>query len=350
MAVTVKDWCVRHGAPYCVVVPARMGITYQPRYDEPPGIGETCSFGQPEIYVAEVDEASICGGTDVIHTYDGQALLDIACTPRCAARYDLGGELESWNSASVVPLETGIFLKGMWATNYFHWLVEHLSRLMAAEQVPADIPLLVDRVGPPPQAKEALRAMSKREIIWIEPRVEYRVGRLFVPNSPVWLAPNLRGSLQLECGDFLIAREAVEFLRAHLGRYAKPTRRIYIARPGTPVRLLQEPAVRKVFTDLGFEVVRPEKMTFAEQQTVFGAAAVIAGESGAGLTNVLLAPPTTTLLCVTSYETPVNPYSDLVGHAGQPSLFLTGTRHGDSYQAQFTMDVGALKATLERIL
>ena len=370
---TVRDWCQRHEAPYRVVIPAGMGRTFVPRYTEPAGLPELVPLPQPEVYLAEVPEASVIGGLGAILTDDGFALLDPARDPR-SDRYDLAqpcmphadgrGVLVDAVALADEPIKTGILLQGPAASNYYHWVVEHLSRLLVLElaDVPAEIPLLVDaQVMKVPQLADALRAadVAGRRVLQLSPGVEYKVRRLLVPGPLVWAAPNLKDHLQLETGDNLVASEAVAFLRSRLASPVGSStgrRHLYVARHGRTVgaRLMNDEAVGQVFVDLGFEVVAPETMTFDEQRDIFADAAVVASETGAALTSMLLAPATATLICLQAEAWPMNVYADLVGHANQPGIFVTGVieseRPPKPYQVKFSIDTNHLREVVGRIL
>lgn len=337
--MTFHNWCVRHGAPYWTLVPARMGETHLTD-------GTVVPLGQPEIYMAVVP-GYIRGGTDAVFT--DEALCDLASSPR-AERY----AIETWqHSDTPKMIEAGVLLLGSGANNYFHWLMG-LSRLFGVEHVPPEIPLLVDQTAAQiPQLIDALRTVTQRRVIEVGRGEEYFVEQLVVPSYLAWMPVSMSGQWQPEVGDSIISPEAVAFLRNHLGQHGPATKRIYIIRTArtAPVRLQNEPSVRDVFESLGFEAVRPETMTFAEQRELFGRAAVIAGESGAGMTNILLAPKKARLICFQAYACPVNGYADLAGHAGQKATFIANRPDTvGEYQEGFTVDPEALHERLVALL
>ena len=369
---SVRDWCRRNGASYRVTVPSGSGRTFLPRYGHDPGPCQPVVLPQPEVFMAEIPDASVVGGLGVAVTADGTALIDAAFEAR-AERFDLAqpsmpfadrrSALVDAISVAAEPIEAGVLLQGPGSTNYYHWLVEHLSRLLVLNLagVPADVPLLIDaRVLGTAQLADALHAVDvdNRRVIALEPGVEYRVRRLLIPGPPFWAPSNLRDHLQLEVGDNLVAAEAIAFLRSRLAPPAGETgrRRLYVARQARTGgrRLTNEPEVRQVFRDAGFEVVSPEDLSFADQRALFGDAAVVASESGAALTNMLCAPQSAILICLQAEAWPMNVYADLVGHAGQASLFIPGNveteRPPKPYQVRFSVDSEALRGLLGRIL
>ena len=367
----VASWSRRNGSRCATVIPATTGRAFQPHYGDEPGRCRYVALPQPEVYLAELEDVSIIGGQQVVLTADGSALLDQLFRPN-AERLDLaepsvpylgaGGVMIDVPAVAAETIPAGVQFQGFGVRNYYHWLVEYLPRLLLLERtgVPADVPLLVDkRTHQVPQLADALRAADRlgRRVVELEPDVEYRVGRLYVPSTLAWLAPNLRDGLQLEVGDNLIAPDAVAFIRERLvaGPNRTGGRRLYIARRAatSPTRLANESEVQAVFCEFGFEVVQPDGLSFGDQRTLFAETAVIASESGAGLTNVVLAPETATLICLQADEWPMNVYADLVGHAGQTALFVAGDVLGERpvkpYHARFTILPDRLRELLRGI-
>jgi len=69
-------------------------------------------------------------------------------------------------------------------------------------------------------------------------------------------------------------------------------RRLYVSRRGLAMRVMvNEVALEAALIRRGFQIVRPERMSVADQINLFGQAEVIVGPTGAGLTNALFAAP-----------------------------------------------------------
>jgi len=364
--VSVRDWCQRHESPYRVLVPPREDVTYGPCYGPDPGFGPTTQITLPETYLAEVFGCQTLGGFGVVLA-DGEALLDIALG---SDRFDLtSGEPIQVANRDIVgvnvdrvesyPITEGILLESWFAANYHHWLVEHLTKLSLVEDVDPTVPLLVDaKALDIPQLGEALRALTDRPVIGLQWNVLYPVDHLWVPSNLFGTSPGLKHGLEVEIGDATVAREGIKWLRDRLAPprpWPYTGRRIYIDRRAAtaPVRLANGDEVRAVFEEFGFVVVRPAEMSFAEQQATFGHADVIAGESGAGMTNVLLAPASTVMVCMQARRWPLNIYSDLAAYGNQKSLFLVGDlmpSPPNPGQECFRMDGDLLRNELTRIL
>ena len=369
---SIPAWCKSHGARLQEVMPAGIGPTFRPRYEVPPSVCEQVSMSHPAVYLAEMEEASVIGGACAILTSDDCGLADpvfwqgserLDLVEPAMPYVDQKGMLIDADSIAPEEIPVGVMMMGFADVNYYHWLVDLLSRIWTLERAEVDprIPLLVDRrTMEIAQLASALRAVdrSARPVVALEPNVEYKVQRLLVPGSLSWLAPNLRDRLPLALGDSLISREAIDFLRERLGTHGgRPgTRRLYIARRAatTGARLCNPGEVGEVFRAAGFETVSPDGLSFEEQQSLFGEAAVVAGESGAGLTNMLLAPPSALLICLQAQAWDTNVYADLTGHAGQAAVFVPGRVLGElppkPYMARFKTPPEELRDLLARAL
>lgn len=93
-------------------------------------------------------------------------------------------------------------------------------------------------------------------------------------------------------------RPLIDRMRFVAGAGGGPTRRIFVSRSQDREKrlLLNRETVEAVFRERGFEILHPEQMSVAEQIAAFSQAAVVAGESGAGMANVAFCDPGTRVL------------------------------------------------------
>ncbi len=143
-----------------------------------------------------------------------------------------------------------------------------------------------------------------------------------------------------------------DLVRSCLGVTPQPSRRLYVERPGTDHRSLDNAAeARGVLEAHGFETVHPGTMGFADQVALFAQASHIAGPLGAGLTNMLFAPAECR---VTMIDPGLADYFfwDLATLAGQPFTWLfTGPVSHYSWDlaaGHYTVDPNALRYVLDR--
>jgi Glycosyltransferase 61 len=363
--ITVREWCNAGQGRYTPKLPERVGITYAPNYGPGFKLGEGTQYPQPEAYVAEFDNVSVVGGQGFVLA-DTVALFDPLFGPR-AFRYSFNNSVVTTSTTELFSVSIkkasreipeGVLVQSWFGMNYHHWLVEHLSKTMLLEDIPPTIPLLIDdRVLATPQLLEALAVVDPqhRPYIPLQYGYEYQVEHLILPSNLFGTGPDLQWGLGVEVGDVTVDREAVEYIRRRVASKGRGSRRIYIDRIplNAPIRLRNRDEVRAVFEEFGFEVVYPAGLTFAEQRTLFSRTSVIAGESGAAMTNVLLAPESTVMICMQATHFPLQVYADLCAYGGQRSIFLVGDTDpvsGPTYQASFTYPADRLRDELARIL
>jgi capsular polysaccharide biosynthesis protein len=74
-------------------------------------------------------------------------------------------------------------------------------------------------------------------------------------------------------------------------------RRLYVSRRGHPMRVMvNETALEAALVRRGFQILRPEGLSAADQIRLFAQAEVIVGPTGAGLTNAIFAAPGCTVV------------------------------------------------------
>jgi capsular polysaccharide biosynthesis protein/Flp pilus assembly protein TadD len=368
--VSVADWCADADAPYTVVAQACPDAIYPPAYagEARP---EPVAVTRPETYVAQISDATVVGGESFVIAPDGQFVWDIAVRPDSwrfdlterVTRYADGGvALIDAVAASEEPIEAAIDLAGVSSFNYYHWLVEFVSRMANIEAVESELhlagmPLLVDRaVTDVPQLMAALRTLvgSEREVIALEAGVARRVRRLILPSQLSWMPNNLRDGEELAMTDYYVSAEAIRYLRRRLApasvSLGRPGhRRIFLARAGGK-RHLNGADLGPVLTEFGIESVRPESLSFEEQIRLFADAELVVAETGAALTNLLFCPPGAgVVVMVGARSWNAAWYSQFAGVLGQTMCFVTGTpasAHVKVYQSGFTIDPEDLRAAL----
>ena len=168
--------------------------------------------------------------------------------------------------------------------NYYHVVMDLLERYaIFAESMPGERPdvLLVNRNTS--YARQYLELIGLDSFPAIEPtkHIALRADRLLVPSLPnKWnLAPPW----------------TTQWLRENLP--AKRTegrpKRLYVTRGDkkNSRRVTNEAALLDILRPLGFEVFDPGRHSVQEQIDHFAAAEVVVGPHGAGLTNLVFAPP-----------------------------------------------------------
>lgn len=311
----VKEWCKDQGLPYYTVkkeIPMNVFGKDNPDIVHDPSSWSTTL---PEIYLAELKDVSIIGGHNPLFVDTHVALYDEYLHHRrekfdytqngYQILYGPGDTLTVHGEQEVgEPIQEGIFMSGIHSSNYFHWLVEYISRFWTLDQFPEydHIPLIIDQ-DLHPNLLEALDTVCsvERKIIPVKYGERYLVHRLVVPSRLSFIVQEYREGILPQPSDTAISPIAIWYLRKRSGLITlpqrKPFKRLYISRSGQENRmLLNEREIEEVFMQYGFESVNPGTMTFHEQVKEFSTAGIIAGPTGAGFTNILWAPKDATIL------------------------------------------------------
>jgi len=170
-----------------------------------------------------------------------------------------------------------LFVTDEFSNGYFHWICDVLPRLEALGSAgAAGRTLLVPAMANfhyVPQTIEPFTMADVRLLDWAE-RVFCRELLVVSPAAPTG---NYRSSLMGALRNRM---------RGHFGARSAG-RRIYISRGGAAVRrIANEEEILPLLERFGFETIRTEGLSFAEQVRAIGSASVLASNHGAGLTNM----------------------------------------------------------------
>ncbi|NWG45751.1 MAG: glycosyltransferase family 61 protein [Alphaproteobacteria bacterium] len=128
-----------------------------------------------------------------------------------------------------------------------------------------------------------------------------------------------------------------------------PGRRLYVSREDTRKRRTRNEAeLRARLARHGFEPVLAGQLSFPDQVRAFAGAEFVAGTHGAGLTNILFAPPAMKLLEIFPQNKLRNTYFLLSRSLGQPYAYVVAGPAGA--QEAFEVDPDAVERTLADLL
>ena len=179
------------------------------------------------------------------------------------------------------------------AYNYSHWLSRNVLKLslLDGDATLESLPLLVNQELCAYQ-EEYLRLLevAPNRLIRLPTRAVVKCRELFVPTI-------LRGHPRM--------RQAIDWLRDRVSHLMASTDaagdRIYVSRQDSSQRvLLNENEVEAALTRLGFRIITLTGMPVENQIALFSRARCIVGPHGAGLTNVMFAPPGATVVEITN--------------------------------------------------
>lgn len=198
-----------------------------------------------------------------------------------------------------------VLLGGRCGNNYYHFLIEYLTRGMIIEQSPhlAGLPLIVSEELYRQEYDALELALPGRDLIRRRHGTRLDVGTLHVPA----IMTDLPDSAELPFWKLgAVNNESLRWLRHRILQNIggpippmDPTRRIYLSRSGSR-SITNHDAVEREFRDRGFMIVDPSTLTFADQVRLFASASVIAGPMGAALSNVIFAPEGSRVIVLSS--------------------------------------------------
>ncbi|MCW2541841.1 MAG: hypothetical protein JWN95_3566 [Frankiales bacterium] len=212
-------------------------------------------------------------------------------------------------------------LMSLWCDNYYHWLIDSLPRLHVLQtagylELPLLVPARLSRFQ-----RDSLTALGIRP----ERLVPY-TGSHVSADELVWAS----GAAPIA----FCTTQAAGWLRdSFAADVVKSGRRLLISRRER--RLSNEDEVMSAIADFGFELVRPEELTFAQQVELFGGADIVIGPHGAGMANIVFGRELKVLeLFQPRY---INPCQYAVARAaGHPYWYLIGEPAGDLTSAKST--------------
>jgi hypothetical protein len=282
-------------------------------YGEQPQTPEPCKL--PNMYWAELRDAKIIGGSDVVLTSDNKMLYDMLaqCDEYHANMTDHGlfllfnkphhvGKYYIYNYRHIYDnwLEKGICLASNMSNNYFHFMAQVASKMVyiQATGINKDVPLLVDeRVLQVPQMKQLVEILNEdnRAIIPLRTNTLYKVNELYCIACPNIVIPNSKKGSQNESINDKFAYDARTLddiktkvlAKATLNDSGQLPKRIYLSRRNCNKRRLNEDELRPILEKYGFEFVYTEDMDIITQARLFNQAEHIVGASGAAFTNLV---------------------------------------------------------------
>ena len=345
--VSVKEWCLQQKLPYFPIKTNQQFYVAQPQVFEPPSSNTHTGFGDasfPDIYLANVKEATVIAGSSVILVDNKRVILydDLSCT--VDERYGIGNDYVKSFKNNIVEIDVNryqdktipeaIHFCKDYDQNYYHWLVENLPRLWIIDQFPElkKVPLIIDS-DLIPQQIEALNLLNnnKHPIIELKQSVGCHVNNLYIPSSLSQLITNFYIPMNY-AKDTLISPIAVNYLRENILKNLhlpekSGFRKLFISRKlGTYRHLLNTNAIEKFLIEQGFEIVYAEHLSFANQVTLFSQAKIIVGQEGAGMANLIFAPRDCKILILIDHHPQIDYYefSMLAQAVNIELLFLPG--------------------------
>lgn len=309
------------------------------------------AFQTEELFRATLRDVTFDPHSGAVWAADGALVLDSIKN---------AGRLKHVAATPIAPgVLAGAYssIAGPISGNVFHWFIESLPRLYSLSSYPAPITLLMpDRL--PADRREQLAACLPPNVTLrtIPADCRVRVERFVLPSflTTQW-------DFAYPPYDHLAYVRDRLIDAAGLPPRPVPGERIYILRDRARVRrVINEAAVVELLQARGFRPYRLEELPFAEQLRLFRDAEIVIAPHGAGLANLLFAPPIPVLEFASRAVTPV--YFFLALALGQAYRYLypleltgneplpspsDGPRYSAARDLDLTVDLDALRAIVD---
>ena len=260
------------------------------------------TYDEAPATIAHYAELYVDGASQICVDASGElvfANIADAQIPRVARQVEhIRAALKSEDVHSIASDRPLAILSTPRCFNYYHFLFDDISRIALYEHLEDASELRFVVAKPKPWQMAIFSAAGiDRQLLPLRDGL-YRLRN-------VWVAPRGLTSIinfRTRCFDRVLT------IQERLGLPASdpPKRRLFVSRASTTHRriLNEVEAQRRLMSD-GFQIVRPETLSFIDQVRLFADAEIVIGAFGAGLTNAAfmkpgaalleIAPPTSTI-------------------------------------------------------
>ena len=256
----------------------------------------------PETFVAELADALVQGGTNVVVSMGCAIHHDLFARAEDFTSEELHERMQfdpagnvNWRAPDPTPefMDVAASFVDACAPNYAHWLTEVAPRaaLLCSRSEFDGVPFIVND-GLHENIMESLWALAtdKHPIVALPLGRSVKVSRLYVVSCAGYVPFEPRGKHVAGMSHGKFSRLAFEAMRNAYFSQLPPCRtpsRIFLRRNSGVRRLVNSDAIESLLVNRGFTVVEPEKLSFAMQVQLFKQAEVIIGPVGAALANII---------------------------------------------------------------
>lgn len=370
--VRVDTWCIQHG----------ISVDYFEQND-PVRIANIekifngngivpyrqCKVGL-RYYVAKVGDVLAAGGLALFYSCDGTLCCDYLYETTCRNDTSLLFSLGSWKDNVIClavrkkVIERGILMTHFLDTNYYHWIVEGLPRLLPIlDDAKYDsYPIILTRGLHENIVRSVKLLAPDRDLIFIDKLCLTRVKDAVYPSEPNRSYEPKHGFARN--GHFrqdlsLLSKLASKLKTSIKIQPAFKFDKVYLTRRGYSRDLQNSHEVETFLAQRGFEILDPAKLTFDEQISLFAQAKVIISPSSSALTGIIFC-HSSTIVCSLH---PANVYKSLftwqaLARVSGVILYSIFERRSkdrdiqdriDYFHSQYEIDINSLSEFLNQI-
>lgn len=230
-------------------------------------------------------------------------------------------------SDNVATIEKGIVLGSRVDSNWFHFLIETLPRLLVVENtLPKDIPVIISsRI--PSTAREALGLLTGREVIAIDATNSSLVKSAFVP-GPVIYHPDtqfLWGDASIQNINIPTMRRFREKILGSVSSGAGKAQ-LYWPRSSRYRTVTNSRRLERFLAKRGFRVENPGDLKFKSQVESIHSSSRVVAVGGALMSNFLFASQETHIIVLVSDFGKSYPWPTLLGSVSGAKITMVGGR------------------------
>lgn len=274
---------------------------------------KTSSRVTPEVSLYRFQKGVIMTNVNAILFGDNDITIGrIPNFPVEKSQYD-AGFLSSHGSKNALTkkykienIEKGIAITGSNDGNYYHWVIEVLSKFQFISELPSEfkaLPILLsERALQIPSIKAFVECLTiTQPIIYLKSNTQYEVEDLLYISPANYLVANLKTGKYSPESNF-IRFESLQYLRDSVVKNVikedegSTYTRIFLARKGV-IRNYNQDEVYQLLAEYGFEAIYLEDLTLFEQVQLMQNAQVIVAPTGAAWTNLIFCNPNVLALC-----------------------------------------------------
>lgn len=229
------------------------------------------------------------------------------------------------DSPTGLDFDSGIILGSRVDSNWFHFLIETLPRLLVLDKfLDKRVPVIASsRI--PNSAKEALALVTERTVHYVDATTTSTVIEAYVP-GPVIFHPDTQfmwGKYLPEHVNFALLRELRSIILAKLNP-PLGAKKTYWSRPSNHRTIINSKTVRRLLERRGFTTRDPSSLTFAEQVASIHSSEVLVAAGGAVMSNFIFASDSTKVLVLVSAFGKAYPMPVFLGQISGASVTLLG--------------------------
>lgn len=200
---------------------------------------------------------------------------------------------------SIENIQSGILIGGRNETNWYHWVIEYVSRLAFDSEIPDDVPILVSE-NIPAAFHDLIRRVTNRQIVTLSTKNDWSIDYLYVAQPLMQILDST--VIPWDQGissNFEALNSYREKVIYGLSRTNTP-KKIFLNRVSGHRGVINQKELTEIAIRHGYTCLDPSKLKLIEQLELFQNAETVVGPSGAVMANYLFASSNCKIVALTN--------------------------------------------------